>query len=646
MANTGNETILRVDLSSGEIKKEAMSEDVAVKYIGGRGLNAKTLFDEVKAGTDAFSPENKLIFGLGPLVGTRAPSASRITVSSMSPLSIYGESNIGGVFSIQLKHAGYDQVIIQGRSEKPVYLSIVDDKVELKDAGHLWGMECYDTHDEILKTAETESQVICIGPAGENLVRYACIKGPGKNAAGRTGLGAVMGSKNLKAIVARGTGKTYIAQPKEAKELGDHLHEKIEALSDFINGVCAKAVVKNFCVEPGLAAFGNYDSSTLEGYTDELIDQFDKDHVDEYVGCADCPIRCYSKTNIPGKPKTIVACYAMADFTARLKTTDMVSMVEHVELVNSLGLDATSTGAVIALIYELYDKGIITKEDAEDIPLDIDSRGKDTVNLLMRKIAYREGKLGELFAEGSLRAVREIGKGAEYYVVHTRGLEPPLADTRIVKGKGLSGATVGRGEPTRAFGPSEMSSFKSAVSTLEGIAKHEEAKKQMKERYGTEKAAIHSEYEGKAELINTGDLMITLCDLVGSCKFSSDLVLKLFGTDDMLKMLSYATGREWSLEEAYAAAERSINLERAILAREGVTRDDDDLGEKIFNEPTPSGPYKGAIMDRGKFERMKDKFYNVRGWNVEKGTPERKKLEELGLGHVADELDKYSKPVA
>jgi aldehyde:ferredoxin oxidoreductase len=642
MNNSHRGTILRVDLSSGEIKTEPMSQGDKENYIGGRGLNAKTLFDEVKAGTDAFSPENKLILGLGPLVGTRAPSSSRITITAMSPLCTYGESNIGGVFSIQLKHAGYDQVIISGRSEKPVYLSIVDDKVELKDAGHLWGMESYETQDEILKTADADAQVICIGPAGENLVRYACIKGSGKNAAGRTGLGAVMGSKNLKAIVARGTGSTQLAKPKEFLEIGDTLHEKIEALSDFINGLCAKAVVKNFMVDPGLAIVGNYEASSMEGWTNEHIDQFDKDHVEEYVGCADCPVRCYARTKVQGKPKTIVACYIVGDFTARLKTTDMVSMVEHVELVNRMGLDSASTGAVIALIYELYDKGVLTKEDAEDIPLD--RRDKDTVNILIRKIASREGKIGKLFAEGSIRAAREIGKGAEHFVVHTRGLEPPLADTRIVKGKGLSNAVVSRGESTRAFGPSEMSSFESMLSVPGGVEKHEAAKKQMKELYGTEKAAFHYTYEGKAELINTGDLLITLYDLVGACKFTSDLVLQLFGTHVMLKMLSLATGKEWSEEEAFAAAERTVNIERAILAREGITRDDDDLGEKIFNEPTPSGPYKGAIMDRDRFEMMKSKFYNVRGWSVETGTPERKRLEELGLGHVADELDKYSKP--
>jgi len=518
-----------------------------------------------------------------------------------------------------------------------VYLSIVDDKVELKDASHLWGMETYESQNEILKTAEADTQVLSIGPAGENLVLYACIKGPGKNAAGRTGLGAVMGSKNLKAIAARGTNPAELAEPKKFQEIGDKLHEDIEALSDFLGGLCAKAVVKNFMVDPGLASFGNYETSSLEGWTNEHIDQFDKDYIEEYVGCADCPIRCYARTNVPGKPKTIVACYAMGDFTTRLKTTDMVSMVEHVELVNRLGLDATSTGAVIALIYELYDKGILTKEDAEDIPLD--RRDKDTVNTLMRKIAYREGKLGKLFAEGSLRAARKIGNGAEYYVVHTRGLEPPQADTRIVKGKGLSGATVGRGEPTRAFGPAEMSSFETMLSAPGGVEKHEEAKKQMKELYGTEKAAIYNEYEGKPGLIHTGDLMITLYDLVGACKFSSDIVLHLFSSNDMLKMLSLATGKEWSKEEALAAAERSINLERAFLAREGVTRDDDDLGEKIFNEPTPSGPYKGNIMDRKKFEHMKTKFYGVRGWNYKTGTPERKKLTELGLEHVADELE-------
>jgi aldehyde:ferredoxin oxidoreductase len=627
-------TVLRVDLTTGKINMEPTTNYEIGKYIGARGLNIKTLYDEVKAGTDALSPENKLILGVGPLVGTRAPSTSRMTITAMSPLCTYGESNIGGLFPIQLKFAGYDQVIISGRSKKPVYLSIVNDKAELKDAAHIWGKGAHEAQDAIIKTADAGTQVISIGPAGENLVRYACIKGTGKNTAGRTGLGAVMGSKNLKAIAARGTGSTELDKPKRFLEINKKLYKGIEAVSDHVNGICATQVPKNFMVDPSLAVIGNYEASSMEGWNNELLDKFDKDYIDKYVGCAKCPIRCYGRTNVPGLPKTIVACFPMGDFSSRLKSTNLVGMVENVTMCNHYGLDATSTGAVIALIYELYDKGILTKEDAEDIPLD--RRDKDTVNILMRKIAYREGKIGKLFAEGSVRAAREIGKGAEYYVVHTRGLEPPLADTRIVKGKALSNAVVSRGESTRAFGPPEMSSFD---KTPKGLEKHEKAKKQMKELYGTEKAAFHYEYDGKGALISRMDIVTTVYDCVGACKFASDAVLGVFGLDDLLQMLSLATDIDCSEQEVFVAGERTVNLERAFLAREGITRDDDDLGEKLFKEPVPSGPHKGDILERDKFEKMKSDFYKVRGWDVQTGIPGRKKLEELGLDYVADELE-------
>ncbi len=242
MKNGYGGTVLRVDLTSGEINMEPTTNYEIGKYIGARGLNIKTLYDEVKAGTDALSPENKLILGVGPLVGTRAPTSSRMTITAKSPLCTYGESNIGGLFPIQLKHAGYDQVIISGRSEKPVYLSIVNDKAELKDAHHIWGMGALEAQDAIRKTADADTQALSIGPAGENLVRFACVKGPGKNTAGRTGLGAVMGSKNLKAIAARGTGSTELAKPKEFLEIGDKLHKEIEAVSDYVNGICATDV--------------------------------------------------------------------------------------------------------------------------------------------------------------------------------------------------------------------------------------------------------------------------------------------------------------------------------------------------------------------------------------------------------------------
>ena len=627
-------TVLRVDLTTGKITMEPTTNYEIEKYIGARGLNVKTLYDEVKAGTNAFSPDNKLILGVGPLVGSRAPSTSRMTITAMSPLCTYGEANIGGLFPIQLKFAGYDQVIISGRSKKPVYLSIVDGKAELKDAAHIWGKGSHEAQDAITKTADAGTQVISIGPAGENLVRYACIKGPGKNTAGRTGLGAVMGSKNLKAIAARGTGSTKLDMPKRFKEINNKLYKAAESVSAHVNGINVKDVPKNFMVDPSLAVIGNYEASSMEGWDFEHMDTLDTDYIDKYVGCAKCPIRCYGQTNVPGLPKSIIACYSIGDFTARLKSKNFEAMIENLIKCNHYGLDSTSTGAVIALIYELYDKGILMKEDAEDIPLD--RRDKDTVNILMRKIAYREGKIGNLFAEGSIRAARKIGKGAEYYVVHTRGLEPPLADTRIVKGKGLSNAVVSRGESTRAFGPPEMTSFD---TTPKGLEKHEKAKKQMKELYGTEKAAFHYEYDGKGALISYMDFVTTVYDCVGACKFAGDAVLGVFGFDAMLQMLSLATGRDASEQDVLAAGERTVNLERAFLAREGITRDDDDLGEKIFKEPVPSGPHKGDIMERDKFEKMKSDFYTVRGWDVETGIPSRKKLEELGLDYVADELE-------
>jgi aldehyde:ferredoxin oxidoreductase len=634
-------TVLRVDLTTGKITMEPTTNYEIENYIGGRGLNAKTLFDEVKAGTDAFSPENKLILGVGPLVGSRAPSTSRMTITAKSPLCTYGEANIGGLFPIELKFAGYDQVIISGRSKKPVYLSIVNDKAELKDAAHIWGMGAHEAQDAITKRAEagmqftsTGTQVLSIGPAGENLVRYACIKGPGKNTAGRTGLGAVMGSKNLKAIAARGTGSTKLDMPKRFQEINKKLYKTAESMSAHINGINVKDVPKKFIVDPSVAVIGNYEASSLEGLDFEHIDTLDTKYIDKYVGCANCPVRCFGRTKVPGLPKSIIACYSIGDFTGRLKSIDLEAMIENLMKCNHYGLDSASTGAVIALIYELYDKGILTKEDAEDIPLD--RRDKDTVNILMRKIAYREGKIGNLFAEGSIRAARKIGKGAEYYVLHTRGLEPPMADTRIVKGKALSNAITSRGENTRAFGPPEMTSFD---KTPKGLEKHEKTKKQMKELYGTEKAAFHYEYDGKGALISYMDKVTTVYDCIGACKFAGDAVLGVFGFDAMLQMLSLATGRDASEEDVLAVGERTLNIERAFLAREGLTRDDDDLGEKLFKEPVPSGPHKGDILERDKFEKMKSDFYEVRGWDVQTGIPSRKKLEELGLGYVADELE-------
>jgi aldehyde:ferredoxin oxidoreductase len=634
-------TILRVDLTSGTITKEATANADIENFIGGRGLNVKTLYDEVKPGIDALSPENKLILGVGPLVGTLAPSSGRMTITAKSPLSTYGESNIGGHFGTQLKHAGYDQVIISGRSEKPVYIDIVNETVQLKDAGHIWGKSTLEAQNEIVKASkDPDSQVLSIGLAGENLVRFACIKGTGKNAAGRTGMGAVMGSKNLKAIAVRGTGAIKLANPKEFLEFSVKTQESIKDICKAYSGSNVTEVPKQFFENLGFCVFGNFEATTLDGWKPGMFESFNKSYVTKYTGCANCPIACYGKVSVPGLPDTILACFPMADFSARMKTTNLEGMTENIIMADRYGLDATSTGAVIALIFDLYNKGFLSKEDAEDIPLD--RPDKDTVNTLIRKISLREGKIGNLFAEGSLRAARALGKGAEYHVVHTRGLEPSPSDLRVLKGKALSNAVMNRGESIRAPTSVEMSSIALMGQDPEELlhGSFEMTKTLVKEITGTEKAAYHFEYEGKPALVAHFEIETAVYDNIGMCKYHGQGALALLKYDSVGEILSLATGMKIGTEELRKAAEKTVVLERAFLAREGIRRDDDSVGEKLFKEPIPDGMHKGAILDRDKFERMKDEFYALRGYDVTTGIPARKKLEELGLDTVADDLEK------
>jgi aldehyde:ferredoxin oxidoreductase len=634
-------TILRVDLTSGTITKEATANADIENFIGGRGLNVKTLYDEVAPGIDAFSPENKLILGVGPLVGTLAPSSGRMTITTKSPLSTYGETNIGGYFGVQLKHAGYDQVIISGRSEKPVYIDIVNETVQLKDAGHIWGKSTLEAQNEIAKASkDPDTQVISIGPAGENLVRFACIKGSGKNTAGRTGTGAVMGSKNLKAIAVRGTRPIKLAKPKEFLEFSVKTHESIKDQCRAMSGVGLDEVPKQWFEELDLCVFGNFETTTLDGFKPGLFEAFNKAYVTKHVGCANCAVGCQGKVSIPGLPDTILSCFPLGDFSVRVKNADLRGMAENIIMANRCGVDTTSAGAVIALIFDLYNKGFLTKEDAEDIPLD--RPDKDTVNTLIRKISLREGKIGNLFAEGSLRAARALGKGAEYHVVHTRGLEPSPSDLRVLKGKALSNAVMNRGESIRAPTSVEMSSIALMGQDPEELlhGSFEMTKTLVKEITGTEKAAYHFEYEGKPALVAHFEIETAVYDNIGMCKYHGQGALALLKYDSVGEILSLATGMKIGTEELRKAAEKTVVLERAFLAREGIRRDDDSVGEKLFKEPIPDGMHKGAILDRDKFERMKDEFYALRGYDVTTGIPARKKLEELGLDTVADDLEK------
>jgi len=626
-------TILRVDLSSGQIEKEPLDENLGRDYIGGRGINSKILYDEVKPGIDPLGPENRLIFGSGPLSGTIAPAAGRMTISAKSPLTgILGDANGGGYFAPELKFAGYDHIVFKGKSDGPVYLWIENDKVELRSAEHLWGKTTWET-EKIIKEElrDPEIKIASIGLGGENLVKFACVITNLYNAAGRTGMGAVMGSKNLKAIAVRGTRGFKIAEPEIFTRLAQALHQRI---------------VKN----PGYEAFSTYGTTTIASLTNELgvlavrnyqqmggfkgINSIDEKACERYftksIDCFSCPIHCGHLYEVKEGPyageRGGRVEYLNQAVAAASDISYLPAILKLKNLCDQYGIDSFSGGCMIPIVMEWYEKGIITKEDTEGIALEWGNY--EAVIELTHKIVKREG-FGDILAEGAVKAAEKIGKGAEKYVSHSKGLTFVGDDVRGVKGYALNNATSTRGaDHLRGTPiPAEWLQMSPEVG---------------KERFGSEEAVIPTSYN-KARVTFYYQNLCTIADALEICKFVTEWMGQEIGLKDMAGLFSAATGVEMDEKGITEVAERVYTIERAFIVREGITRKDDALVGKWGREPVPNGPFKGESIDPEKFNKLLDEYYTLRGWNKKTGVPTRAKLERLGLKGVADELESLGK---
>jgi len=610
--------ILRVDLSREKVVKQQLPDDLRINFIGGRGINAKILLDEVPPGTDAFDPENRLIFGTGPLTGTLAPGAGRFNITTRSPLGYLGDSNSGGHWAPELKFAGYDHVVIWGRAQKPVYLWICDDEVQIKNAADLWGRDTWEAQQMIREElGDQEIKTACIGPAGENLVRFASVMTGPKNAAGRTGTGAVMGSKNLKAISVRGTGGVKIKDPEKLMEATEKFRQEIDRSGRHHGGRGTYGT---------LWYIHNYGCILVtrhhqEGYwedADKLNPRiFHEKYVRRWIGCFCCPKPCtphfeiregpYKGLTGDGPEFETVASYGAAPVVADLDTVLKAATVG-----DRYGLDCDSTGRVISYAMELFQRGIISDEDV-GFPL---KWGDGTAVLrLIEMIAFRKG-FGDVLAEGEVRAGRKIGRGAEKYVLAIKNLEQHET-CRSGRGVALAQATSTRGSDHLRGDPS--------------IEFHGLAPEESEKRFGYRSAVDPLSYEGKGILVVLTENQAALADMLEVCKMYSFWGHISYTEDMLAELFASVTGVEMSGAKLLRAAERVYNVERAFIVREGVRRRDDYQTWRTFDEPLPSGPHKGQKLDRDRYETMLDDYYRVRGWDVRTGIPTKEKLRELGL---------------
>lgn len=629
--------ILKIDLSRRKILTVPLTREMRRKFIGGRGLNAKILLDEVPPQTDAFHPENRLIFGCGPLTGTLAPGSCRFNVTCRSPLGYLGDSNCGDFWAPELAFAGFDHIVLSGKAEKPTYLLINDKEVELKDAAHLWSKNTRDTRNVIRKdNSDNKIQIASIGPGGENLVRFANISTSIASFAGRTGCGAVMGSKNIKAIAVRGTEGVTIADLDRFVKITRTMLEGIKE-----SGSLTETYYRIYYLHQNnsMMVTKHHQQAWWED-ADRLDPQF---FYDKYVtetwsnfcpgqnqlgqGCQ--PI--YKITEGPYKGTYGSLEYeGIAAMGAAVANTNLESVLRANELVDNYGVDVGSCGRVISFAMELFQRGIINEDDI-GFPL---KWGDGAAVIKMIDMIVKRQGLGNLLAEGEARAGKLIGKGAEDYVLVIKGLEQHETG-RANRGLALAQATSTRGSDHLRGDPPEGGFYKGTSDIIERV-------------FGIRASEISPrQYEWKAEMVRVSQIHSMLADSLEICKRFS---LGSFSIYSRIKdnppgslyagLFSSATGVEMEAHELLKAAERCYNVERAFIAREGARREDDFQTWRDYRDPLPNGPHKGEILDREKYGRMLDRYYELWGWDVKTGIPTKKTLSELGLKDVARHLHK------
>jgi aldehyde:ferredoxin oxidoreductase len=612
-------TILRVDLTDGTVDRHPTEESLARAYLGGRGLNVKRLWDELPAHTDGLAPENLLVFGVGPLVGTTFPGGARFNVSAMSPQTgILGDSNAGGFFGPELKFAGYDQVLIRGRADHPVYLWIKDDVVELRDARGLWGQDVWGSthaiHDEL---GDPDVQVATVGQGAENGVRFAGVFVNLNRPAARTGMGAVMASKNLKAVAVRGTGFVSVADMARFEELIERLdraiynHPEYEIRCRLGTTKLIQALNRIGGLPTRHFQRGRFEEA--EAVSGEAIERLYKI---KSKACFACTIPCsrYLVVSDPRFPELRLEgpeFEPLAGFTVRVGNPDLALGLKCVDLANRYGLDAIALSEVIAWAMECHQRGLLSREEAGG--LDLTWGEGETLLALIHQVAHREG-LGDLLADGVRRAAERLGRGSGEFAMHGKGLEIFQADTRSIKAYGLGNAVASRGADHLRSEPW----FEFSEDPEEGLR-----------RFGIPETAFRLEHKGKGLVVKHFEEMAAISDATGVCKntYNNMEVLDWEGTAELLQA---ATGWDFGGEEVRRIGERIVNLERLFIAREGITRKDDTLPARFLHEPLPegSGPSTGSVLE---LEPMLDEYYRARGWDLETGLPTRDKLTELGL---------------
>lgn len=599
--------VLYVNLTTGKTRVEKLNDEYAKKYVGGIGLGMRLWLANSKAGVEPFSPENPLVMALGPISGTMFPTAGNgHAFVSKSPATYgVGESVAHGTFGAEMKRAGYDAIIMTGKAEKPVYLWIDDDSVQLLDASGLWGKSPSETEDSIkAELGDYYIRVAAIGSAGEKLSRIACIINEKTRAAGRTGMGAVMGSKNLKAIAVRGTRDIIPAKPEDFMDMVKEFHERMKgpATQKYRTlGTAENVLVHNslYCMPTR-----NYNNAHFDNADKVSGEVMNEKYVTKIIGCSSCAMRCEHEVVVREGPykgtmtrMEYEMLWAMGPYCGIDK---LDAIIKGVELCNYYGLDAISAGVIVGFTMDCYEKGLLTREELGGI--DARFGNAEALVQLLEKMGKREG-IGDILAEGAKVAGEKIGKGAEKLAQHIKGLETTGYDLRCLKTAALGFAVSFRGADHNRHGAYAFD-VKGKVDRLKAE-------------------------KGRGKLVRDMEDVYALIDSFIVCKFSRGTYYKELA--DMAKLYSLVTGYDMTADDVKKAGERINTVARLINIREGLSRKDDTLPWKVMNQPIPDdGPVKGAVVTQDELDLLLDDYYKSRGWTLE-GVPTTAKLKELDM---------------
>ncbi len=619
-----NRKIAHINLTSGKVQTKKISKSLRKQFLGGRGLNMYYLYQYIKPGIDPLGPENALFIGTGILTGIPALGAGRCDIAAKSPLTgAVGDSNIGGFFAPELRFAGFDHLMVTGKAEKPSYIWIHDGEVTIQDATHLWGKDTFETQDQI-RSDHNDEQIksLVIGKAGENLVRYANVRTGMKNAAGRTGMGCVMGSKNLKAIATRGTLDVEFAYPDKLLDYCSEMNNQITGSRwASAQSKWGTLIIYSNTNTTGLIRTRNFQLNLLEDG-----ENLEPEVMDEYTigmsGCYGCSVHCRHRYVLKDGPYAPLfgegpEYTSLGAFGTMVGCKKMETVLVGNHLVNKYGIDTLEVGGIIAWVMELNEKGLLSEKLTDG--LNLEWGNEEAVFELIKRISKREGDLGNILADGFLPAIAKIGKESEYYAMQIKGMSNLHSDERPTPSLALGIATSTRG--------AEHLRSRPAID-LYGLPEE-----LLEEIYGAPMSSDYTSYEGKSRMVWWQELLYAVTDSIGICKFQTVFcAVHAPKFEEFSKLIEYTSALKISKPELMEIGERIITTERMFNNREGFSRKDDKLPERFFKEPTTLGLpiIKGKKIEKGRFNTMIDEYYSLHGWD-NNGVPSEETLKRLGL---------------